>query len=191
MRRSPFSVVLFLIAATVSGAVILRLNTDQPAPAQPSNPAADLPDLGKAPELHNGVWINTDGPIRLSDLEGKVVLLEMWTYGCYNCRNVLPSLKDWHSRYGEQGLVIIGNHFPEFAHERELENLRKAVQELEVPYAVLQDNEGVTWRAYNNRYWPTLYMIDKRGHIRYRRIGEGDYERTEAAIQALLAETIP
>ena len=191
MRRRTFYPILFLIAAAVSGAIFLRLNTGQPAPAQPGNPATDLPDLGKAPELHDGVWINTDGPIRLADLKGKVVLLEMWTYGCYNCRNVLPSLKHWHNLYAGQGFVIIGNHFPEFAHERELENLKTAVQELEVPYPVLQDNEGITWRAYNNRYWPTLYLIDKRGHIRYRRIGEGDYERTETAIRALLDETIP
>jgi len=87
--------------------------------------------------------------------------------------------------------VVIGNHYPEFGYEEDLDNLKEAIVRLEVPYPVAQDNEGVTWRAYNNRYWPSLYLIDKRGHIRYQHIGEGRYEETEAAIQALLAESYP
>lgn len=102
---------------------------------------------------------------------------------------MIPSLREWHQKYASQDLVVIGNHYPEFPHERDLDNLREAVVELDVPYAVAQDNEGETWRAYNNRYWPTLYLIDKRGHIRYRHIGEGSYDATEAAIQTLLSET--
>ena len=97
-------------------------------------------------------------------------------------------MREWHETYASQGLVIIGNHYPEFAYEADLDNLEDALTRLEVPYAVAQDNEGETWRAYKNRYWPTLYLIDKRGHIRYKHIGEGAYEETEAAIQALLAE---
>jgi len=84
--------------------------------------------------------------------------------------------------------VIIANHYPEFSYERKLENLEKALQDLDIPYAVAQDNDGTTWRAYRNRYWPTLYLIDKQGEIRYIHIGEGRYAETEAAIQALLAE---
>ena len=87
--------------------------------------------------------------------------------------------------------MIIGNHFPEFGYEEDLDNLKEAIVRLEVPYPVAQDNEGATWRAYKNRYWPSLYLIDKRGHIRYQHIGEGRYEETEAAIQALLAESYP
>ena len=87
--------------------------------------------------------------------------------------------------------MVIGNHYPEFGYEEDLDNLKEAIVRLEVPYPVAQDNEGVTWRAYNNRYWPSLYLIDKRGHIRYQHIGEGRYEETEAAIQALLAESYP
>jgi len=87
--------------------------------------------------------------------------------------------------------VIIGNHYPEFNHERGLANLEEAVFQMEIRYPVAQDNDGATWRAYNNRYWPTLYLIDKRGHIRYTHIGEGAYQETEAAIQALLAEAYP
>lgn len=102
---------------------------------------------------------------------------------------MIPSLRGWHEQYKDEGLVIIGNHYPEFTYEKDLDNLREAVQRLEVTYAVAQDNEGHTWRAYRNRYWPTLYLIDKAGHIRYVHIGEGGYAETEAAIQALLAET--
>lgn len=101
---------------------------------------------------------------------------------------MIPSLREWHERYEGQGLVIIGNHYPEFAYERELDNLKEALIRLEIPYAVAQDNAGETWRAYRNRYWPTLYLIDKAGNIRYTHIGEGAYQQTEAAIQDLLAE---
>ena len=150
---------------------------------------ADLPDLGEAPELNNEVWLNIDRPLRLADLHGKVVLIDMWTFGCINCRNVIPSLRDWHTKYTAQGLVVIGNHFPEFDYERDLGNLKDALQRLNVPYAVAQDNDGETWQAYRTRYWPTLFLIDKRGHLRYTHIGEGAYGETERAIQSLLKET--
>lgn len=177
---------------------LILLLTACAAPADSSNlepfmPAfsASLPDLGPAPELTNDTWLNVDSPLRLADLRGKVVALEMWTFGCYNCQNVLPSLKEWHSEYAGQGLVIIGNHYPEFSFEENLDNLKAAVLENGIEYAVAQDNEGMTWRAYENRYWPTLYLIDKAGHIRYIHIGEGRYKETEAAIQMLLAEPDP
>jgi len=97
-------------------------------------------------------------------------------------------LREWHQTYMDQGLVVIGNHYPEFNRERDLDNLIEAIERLDVPYPVAQDNDGQTWRAYKNRYWPSLYLIDKWGRIRYTHIGEGAYEETEAAIQALLAE---
>jgi hypothetical protein len=100
-------------------------------------------------------------------------------------------LKEWHTTYAGQGLVIIGNHYPEFGYEENLDNLKDAVQRLEIPYAVAQDNDGATWNAYRTRYWPTLYLIDKRGDLRYTHIGEGRYAETEAAIRALLAEIYP
>lgn len=87
--------------------------------------------------------------------------------------------------------MVIGNHYPEFSYEEDLDNLKDALVRLDVPYPVAQDNDGRTWRAYKNRYWPSLFLIDKRGHIRYRHIGEGHYDETEAAIQALLAESYP
>lgn len=104
---------------------------------------------------------------------------------------MIPSLREWHTAYQQQGLVIIGNHYPEFRYEADLENLREAVKRLEIEYAVAQDNDGATWGAYHVRYWPTLFLIDKQGHLRYQHIGEGRYQETEAAIQALLAEPYP
>lgn len=171
-----------LITLILFGCASLR---EEPARSQP----ASLPDLGPAPELTNEVWLNVDAPLRLADLRGKVVIVEMWTFGCINCQNVMPSLKEWHSKYAEQGLVIIGNHYPEFSFEEDLENLKDAINRYEIEYAVAQDNDGATWRAYQNRYWPALFLIDKRGHIRYVHIGEGRYQETEANIKALLEET--
>jgi thiol-disulfide isomerase/thioredoxin len=166
------------------------------APEPASTPSADssmpkltsLPDLGPAPELKNDTWLNVDAPLRLADLRGSVVILEMWTFGCINCQNVMPSLKEWHSKYKDQGLVIIGNHYPEFSYEENLDNLKDAITRFDIQYAVAQDNNGETWRAYKNHYWPTLYLIDKQGHIRYVHIGEGRYKETEENIQALLEE---
>ncbi len=147
-----------------------------------------LPDLGIAPELTNTIWINTPNPLRLADLRGKVVIIEMWTFGCINCRNVIPKLIDWHNKYSSEGLVIIGNHFPEFDHESVLSNLQQAVIDLNIPYAVAEDKLGATWKAYNTHYWPSLYLIDKNGHIRYTHNGEGKYQETEDAIVSLLYE---
>ncbi|NTW42930.1 MAG: redoxin domain-containing protein [Anaerolineaceae bacterium] len=146
------------------------------------------PYLGTAPELVGDTWLNTDTPLRLDDLKGKVILVEMWTFGCINCRNVIPSLRKFHEEYANQGLVIIGNHFPEFGYEKDVENLKHAIVELEIPYAIVVDNEGSNWQAYQNIFWPTLYLIDKTGEIRYKHIGEGKYEETEIAIRSLLVE---
>ena len=104
---------------------------------------------------------------------------------------MIPSLREWNEKYGGDGLVIIGNHFPEFSYEADFENLKSAVDRLDIEYAVAQDNAGQTWDAYRVRYWPTLMLIDKRGHIRYQHIGEGRYDETEAAIETLLAEAYP
>ena len=152
---------------------------------------ASLPNLGPAPELENEIWLNVDEPLRLEELRGKVVLLDMWTFGCINCKNVIPYIREWHYAYEDLGLVVIGNHYPEFQYEYSLDNLKEAIVQLDVPYAVAQDNDGRTWRAYHNRYWPALYLIDKRGEIRYTHFGEGRYTEIEQAIRDLLAETYP
>ena len=175
-----------LFALALFGCSMMK-NT-QPIDSPLSN-AAILPDLGPAPELTNETWLNVDAPLRLADLRGKVILLEMWTFGCYNCQNVMPSLKVWNSKYKDEGVVIIGNHYPEFSFEEDLGNLKAAIERFEIEYAVAQDNDGATWRAYQNRYWPALFLIDKQGHIRYVHIGEGRYKETEENIKALLEET--
>jgi len=162
-----------------------------PAMGDPQAQAAMLKNLGPAPELKNQVWLNVDHPLRLEDLRGKVVLLEMWTFDCSNCQHVMPSLKGWYEKYNGQGLVMIGNHFPEFPHEADLDNLKQAIERFQIPYAVAQDNDGATWSAYRNNYWPALYLIDKNGQIRYVHVGEGAYEQTEKAITSLLAEAYP
>jgi thiol-disulfide isomerase/thioredoxin len=158
-------------------------------PTNTTNP--NLPDLGKAPELENTVWLNANHPLRLADLHGSVVLLDMWTFDCINCQHVIPYLENWYNQYHSKGLVIIGNHYPEFGYEADLNNLKQAVERLKITYPVAQDNDGSTWDAYHNQYWPALYLIDKRGEIRYRYIGEGNYAETERAIQSLLADVYP
>jgi thiol-disulfide isomerase/thioredoxin len=187
MQRVSF----FLLLSIILAACAPQVAPDQPVSAQAAEATmtkSDLPDLGPAPELTNDTWLNVDHPLRLADLRGKVVLLDMWTFDCINCRNVIPSLRGWYKNYAGDGLVIIGNHYPEFSYEADLDNLKDAIVRLDVPYAVAQDNDGATWQAYNNHYWPTLYLIDKKGHLRYVHIGEGAYAETEAAIKALLAE---
>lgn len=150
---------------------------------------ATLGNQGRPPELFNEVWLNSN-PLKLADLHGKVVIVEFWTFGCYNCKNVVPSLRAWHQTYQDDGLVIIGVHTPEFGYEREIENVKQALIDQDIPYAVAIDNDWQTWRAYNNRYWPAKYFIDKAGNLRHIHIGEGRYEQQEEIIQALLAEKV-
>jgi len=140
-----------------------------------------------APELTPGDWINS-APLKLSDLRGRVVLIEFWTFGCYNCRNTLPTVKGWDERYREQGLTVIGVHSPEFAHERKVENLRREVASLGIGYPVVADNDYQTWDAYGVAAWPTSFLLDKQGRIRWRHVGEGDYDEAERLIQQLLNE---
>lgn len=180
MKRVSFFLFLTVLLTACSAAAT--------SSAQQPEPSSDLPDLGAAPELTNTTWLNVDAPLRLANLRGKVVLLEMWTFDCINCQHVLPALKGWYSQYADQGLVIIGNHYPEFSDEADLNNLKATVAKNGILYPVAQDNDGATWTAYKNEYWPTMYLIDKRGHLRYIHIGEGAYDETEAAIQNLLNE---
>ncbi|MEO0561328.1 MAG: redoxin domain-containing protein [Chloroflexota bacterium] len=147
-----------------------------------------LRNRGPAPELQNNVFLNTETPLRLADLRGSVVLLEFWTFDCINCIRTLPYVQAWHEAYADEGLVVIGDHYPEFGYERDLGNVAAAIERLGVTYPIAQDNNRATWAAYNQRYWPTIYLIDKWGDIRYQHIGEGRYATTEAAIQQLLAE---
>ena len=140
-----------------------------------------------APELAAGDWINS-APLKLNELRGRVVLIEFWTFGCINCRNTLPFVKSWHDRYRDKGLTVIGVHSPEFDEERNVDHLRREVSSLGIRYPIVTDNDYQTWKAYKVEAWPTVFLLDKLGRIRWMRVGEGDYDETERLIQQLLAE---
>jgi thiol-disulfide isomerase/thioredoxin len=144
-------------------------------------------DSATAPELATGDWINS-APLKLNELHGRVVLIEFWTFGCYNCRNTLPYVKSWDDRYREKGLTVIGVHSPEFDEERNVEHLRREVSSLGIRYPVVTDNDYQTWKAYKVEAWPTVFLLDKKGRIRWMHVGEGNYDETERLIQKLLAE---
>ncbi|MCC7197575.1 cytochrome c biogenesis protein DipZ [Candidatus Peregrinibacteria bacterium] len=176
-----------------SGELGSQKSAEQNSPAQTnvSSEAGNIPLLEptqKAPELTgNQGWVNSE-PLKLSDLKGKVVIIDFWTYSCINCIRTLPYISTWHKTYKDEGLVIIGVHTPEFPFEKDLNNVKKAIKDYGIEYPVVQDNEFKTWLAYDNHYWPAKYIIDKNGFIRYTHFGEGQYEETEKVIRQLLAE---
>jgi len=137
-----------------------------------------------------GSWINSP-PLTLKELRGKVVLVDFWTYSCINCVRTLPYLRAWNEMYGDQGLVILGVHSPEFPFEKDLENLTTAMKELKVTWPVVQDNDFGIWNAFGNRYWPAHYLFDREGRLIQTHFGEGAYEETEQAIQKLLNVQAP
>lgn len=141
----------------------------------------------QAAELGEGTWINSE-PTSLEALRGRVVLVDFWTFGCYNCRNTLPTLKKLDASYRDKGLTIVGVHSPESDYEKRLDNVRSEVRKLGIKYPVVTDTEYNTWRAFGVRAWPTIVILDKQGRIRFTHIGEGMYEQQEQIIQKLLAE---
>ena len=131
-------------------------------------------------------WFNSP-PLTMAGLKGKVVLVEFWTYECINCIHVMPHVKQWHQRYHDQGLVVVGVHTPEYDEERVAANVKAAIERFGIQYPVAQDNGYGTWDAYGNRFWPAMYLVDRDGKIVYRHYGEGDYDVTEARIRQLLS----
>jgi peptide-methionine (R)-S-oxide reductase len=144
-------------------------------------------EANTAPELATGSWINSE-PLTIQSLRGRVVLIEFWTFGCYNCRNTLPYVKKWHEKFGDKGLTIVGVHAPELAGEEKLENVKSQVASLGIRYPVVTDNEYATWKAYKVNAWPTIFLIDKQGRIRWTHVGEGKYSDAENMIQKLISE---
>jgi thiol-disulfide isomerase/thioredoxin len=147
-----------------------------------------------APEfIPSGQWFNSND-ITLSDLKGQVVLVEMWTFGCYNCYRSIPTLSNFYTTYKDQGFEIIGVHRPEFDYEKDVTHVQEALEKYQVTWPVFQDNESLTWNAYRTRAWPTFYLVDKNGMIRYTHRGEisekfpAGIAPLEEAIQALLSE---
>jgi cytochrome c biogenesis protein CcdA/thiol-disulfide isomerase/thioredoxin len=147
-----------------------------------------LGDFGPAPEFDRiDLWLNSE-PLRMDDLRGKVVLIDFWTYSCINCLRTLPHVRAWDEAYRDEGLVIVGVHTPEFAFVRVADNVRRAVRDLGVSYPVALDNAYGTWTAWQNRYWPAKYFVDRTGRLRYAHFGEGGYEESERVLRRLLAE---
>jgi cytochrome c biogenesis protein CcdA/thiol-disulfide isomerase/thioredoxin len=148
-----------------------------------------LPIEGALPSISGATeWLNSP-PLTTEGLRGKVVLVDFWTYSCINCLRAIPYVRAWAEKYKDQGLVVIGVHSPEFAFEKNIDNVRRAVRDLKIEYPVAIDNAYAIWRAFGNQYWPAHYFIDAEGRIRHHHFGEGDYEESEQAIRALLAET--
>ena len=148
----------------------------------------DKSQFRKAPEFEKITGFINTKPISLADLNGKVVLVDFWTYSCINCIRTIPYLVDWNGKYADKGLVVVGVHAPEFEFEKNIDNVEEAVKRFGIKYPVIQDNDKGTWNAYQNQYWPRKYLIDNEGYIRYDHIGEGGYTETERVIQALLQE---
>jgi thiol-disulfide isomerase/thioredoxin len=212
-RQSPKFLIGFVALAVISvGAIAVARRTSAKkivtaaAPAAAPTPAADparpgaaapasaaakpavtLPVLSpSAPEVVAPTgWINTPA-LTPADLKGKVVLYEFWTFGCFNCKNVLPHVKAWHARYAKDGLITLSIHTPEFDFEGKVENIQKFVTENDITYPIALDPDRDIWRAFSNHYWPNMYLHDQQGQRRYEHIGEGAYDETEDAIRALL-----
>ncbi len=158
-----------------------------------STRASGLPDLGPAPEFAGiHAWLNVHNapPPTTANLSGQFTLIEFWTFACANCLNTLPFLRRIHQRHHPE-LCVIAIHTPESSFERHTGNVAAAVQEQGLTFPVALDNDFATWNAYGTKYWPSSFLIDRRGRIRCTQVGEGRYRRTEAAIRALLAESAP
>jgi len=184
--------ILIVIALLIAGGFYLdKTRTEDTVglgAAKPAdkNPDAEFEDIGPAPEFVGiNSWLNSEA-LTMKSLKGKVVLIDFWTYTCINCVRTLPFVTSWYEKYKDDGLVIVGVHTPEFAFEKDKSNVEMAIKRHGITYPVAQDNDYKTWGAYNNRYWPAEYLVNKEGHIVYTHFGEGNYDVTENAIRKLL-----
>ena len=172
-------------AIAVAGA---RLGLYNPVTAPPMDSATHPAAQGELASLRTAsAWLNSP-PLTAADLQRKVVLVDVGTYTCINWLRTLPYVRAWAEKYKRHGLVVVGVHSPEFLFERDVSNVRRAMTEMRVEHPVAIDNSFAIWRAFRNRYWPSRYLIDAHGRIRHRQFGEGEYERSERAIQEALME---
>jgi thiol-disulfide isomerase/thioredoxin len=182
------------LMAVASGG--LALESAGRAVAQARDPLTGVRAPGPAPAWKNTSWLNSERPLTLEQLRGRVVLLNFWVFTCGNCTRTLPSLIDFDRRYGGRGLTLIGIHTPEFppyAGEHDRANVARALRQYDIAYPNAQDNDSRTWDLYGIRYWPSFVLIDKRGVIRYEGYGEfhlndGSYRLWQRRIEELLAE---
>jgi len=176
------------ILASAVGALSVTLAKDRGMVQQTTLPAVPLPIEGEMPSLGSATeWLNSQ-PLTAAGLRGKVVLIDFWTYSCINWIRSLPYVRAWAEKYKNHGLVVIGVHTPEFAFEKNVDNVRRAAKDMRVDYPIAIDNDYAIWRAFKNEYWPALYFVDAQGRIRHHHFGEGEYERSEMIIQQLLSE---
>jgi thiol-disulfide isomerase/thioredoxin len=180
-RRSFLGIAAVALAAAGLGAGCAK------AQSSPTQPPAALPTEGNLPSFGTTEWLNS-AALTGADLRGKVVLVQFWTYTCINWLRTLPYVRGWAEKYKDQGLVVIGVHTPEFSFEHNIDNVRQAARDMQLKYPIAIDNDYTIWRAFKNQYWPALYFIDARGQVRQHQFGEGEYERSELAVQRLLAE---
>ncbi len=185
-RPNVYMVVFGIIALIIVAAALSTLVFNKNLSAPKNVSLASLTDYGPAPNIQGiSAWINSPA-INITQLKGKIILVDFWTYSCINCIRTIPHLNAWENEYGNNGLVIIGVSTPEFQFEHNLSNVESAVKKFGIKYAVALDNNYSTWDAYNNQYWPADYVIDKNGDIRYVALGEGGYNTTEQVIRELL-----
>jgi thiol-disulfide isomerase/thioredoxin len=183
------ALVLLATALAAASAAISVGSLAQERPMQTMTMRAHpLPVEGKLPSFAGAItWLSSE-PLTPQALRGKVVVVDFWTYTCINWQRSQPYVRAWAAKYRNQGLVVIGVHTPEFAFERNVDNIRPALERFRIDYPVAVDSDYAIWQAFGNHYWPAVYVIDANGRIRHHQFGEGDYERTEAAIQQLLRE---
>jgi thiol-disulfide isomerase/thioredoxin len=175
LSTAAIGVAAFAVAANLVPGVVQQLASAAGSPGE-------LDSLGGA----NG-WLNSE-PLTAADLRGKVVLVDFWTYTCINWLRTVPYVRAWAEKYRDKGLVVIGVHTPEFPFEHDLDNVRRAVEVMKLPYPVAIDNDYAIWRGFNNHYWPALYLVDAQGRVRHQQFGEGAYDEAERFIQRLLAD---
>lgn len=189
IRRAVGAVMIAAAVVILTGfdlKIVAWQAQNQSRKENPPQAAEMLAQPYAAPELAGITsWINSN-PLTLQQLRGKVVLIDFWTYSCINCIRTMPYVTGWYEKYRDDGLVVIGVHAPEFAFEKKIENVRRAVTEYGITYPVALDNDFATWKAYDNKYWPAHYLIDREGRVVYTHFGEGLYERTENNIRHLL-----
>ena len=181
-----------LLAAILAAAMLAPIEAlaeDKSMVPQKTPAGVQLPIEGDFPSLGGATgWLNSP-PLTAARLRGKVVVVDIWTYTCINWLRTHPYVRAWAEKYRNQGLVVIGVHSPEFAFEKDADNVRRAAKDMRVDFPIAIDSDHAIWDAFKNQYWPALYIIDAQGHIRYHQFGEGNYDRSERVIQQLLAET--
>src|SRR6202012_4232646 len=179
-RRTVLTTVAGLAAATVAAPVLAGDNRKLLQVVDARAPAPNFVGITK--------WFNS-APLSIGDLRGRVVVVDFWTYGCYNCVNTLPYVTRLYETYKEKGLVVVGVHTPEFPFERSAGNVLAALKRHRITYPAAQDNDSATWNAWLNQYWPTKYIVDQHGTIVFSPAGEGKYDEIERTVQRLLKTT--